>query len=181
MKKSYLFSLAVFAVAWMTGSSTRAWDEPTQVDGVYQIGTASELEWFAEYVNSVTDDMVQSDKDLRLAANAVLTADIDMKGIDHTPISRYTKEDGTVRDTYKYVGRFDGQFHTISNLVIDRPDDEALGLFGFVRCNAKIKNIIMDATCSIRGKNRIGSIIGLIQTPVSDADGGPLEILNCVI
>ena len=180
MKKSYLFSLAVFAVAWMTGSSTRAWDEPTQVDGVYQIGTASELEWFAEYVNSVTDDMVQSDKDLRLAANAVLTADIDMKGIDHTPISRYTKEDGTVRDTYKYVGRFDGQFHTISNLVIDRPDDEALGLFGFVRCNAKIKNIIMDATCSIRGKNRIGSIIGLIQTPVSDADGGPLEILNCV-
>ena len=71
MKKSYLFSLAVFAVAWMTGSSARAWDEPTQVDGVYQIGTASELEWFAEYVNSVTDDMVQSDKDLRLAANAV--------------------------------------------------------------------------------------------------------------
>ena len=174
MKKSYLFSLALFALAWMTGSSARAWDEPTQVDGVYQIGTASELEWFAEYVNSVTGD---EDK-FKLDAQAVLTADIDLKGINHTPIGRYTNENGTVIDTYKFSGKFDGQFHTISNLVIDRPDDEALGLFGFVRGNAKIKNIIMDATCSIRGKNRVGSIIGLIQTNTGAADG--LEILNCV-
>ena len=41
-------------VAWFVGGSAQAWDEPSQVDGVYQIGTASELEWFAEYVNSVT-------------------------------------------------------------------------------------------------------------------------------
>ena len=153
------------------------WDEPAQVDGVYQIGTASELEWFAAYVNSVTgnDD---PEKDAKLAAQAVLTADIDLTGIDHNPIGRYTNESGTVIDTYKFSGKFDGQFHTISNLVIDRENDEALGLFGFVRGNAKIKNIIMDATCSVRGKNRIGSIIGLIQTNTGASDG--LEILNCV-
>ncbi|MBR4644979.1 MAG: hypothetical protein IKO73_07470 [Bacteroidaceae bacterium] len=177
MRKHYFLSLALLAFAWMTGSSLRAWDEPTQVDGVYQIGTASELEWFAEYVNSVTgnDD---PEKDAKLNAQAVLTADIDMAGIDHAPIGRYTNESNAVIDTYKYSGKFDGQFHTISNLVIDRPDDETLGLFGFVRGNAKIKNIIMDATCSIRGKNRIGSIIGLIQTNTGASDG--LEILNCV-
>ena len=153
------------------------WDEPAQVEGVYQIGTASELEWFAEYVNSVTgvDD---PEKDAKLNAQAVLTADIDLTGIDHSPIGRYTNESGAVIDTYKYSGKFDGQFHTISNLVINRPDDEALGLFGFVRGNAKIKNIIMDSTCSITGKNRVGSIIGLIQTNTGASDG--LEILNCV-
>ena len=181
MKKSYLFSLALFALAWMTGSSARAWDEPTQVDGVYQIGTASELEWFAEFVNSVTDESTAEESSARLSAQAVLTADIDMTGINHSPICRYLKEDGGIRDTYKFAGTFDGQFHTISNLVIDRPDDEVLGLFGFVRGNAKIMNIILDKTCSIRGKNRVGSIIGLIQTNTYTAESPDgLEILNCV-
>ncbi|MBQ8454381.1 MAG: hypothetical protein IJ537_03425 [Bacteroidaceae bacterium] len=176
MKKQF-FSLALFAAAWLAGGSVQAWDEPTQVDDVYQIGTASELEWFAEYVNSVTgnDD---PDKEAKLNAQAVLTADINLTGIDHSPIGRYTNESGAVIDTYKFSGKFDGQFHTISNLVIVRPDDEALGLFGFCRGNAKIKNIIMDSTCSIKGKNRIGSIVGLIQTNTGASDG--LEILNCV-
>ena len=165
MRKTKLFSLALFAAAWLAGGSAQAWDEPSQVDGVYQIGTGSELEWFAEAVNAS-----DADNKTMLSAQAVLTADIDMSGIDHAPIGAST--------TYKFEGKFDGQFHTISNLVIDRPDDEALGLFGVVRGNAKIKNIIMDATCSISGKNRIGSIIGLIQTNTGASDG--LEILNCV-
>ena len=173
--KKQLFSLVL--LAGLTFGSAQAWDEPAQVDGVYQIGTASELEWFAEYVNSVTgnDD---PDKEAKLNAQAVLTANIDLTGIDHSPIGRYTNVSGAVIDTYKFSGKFDGQFHTISNLVIDRPDDETLGLFGFCRGNAKIKNIIMDSTCSIKGKNRIGSIVGLIQTNTGASDG--LEILNCV-
>ena len=171
------WTLTAITVPTPDPGTDETWDEPAQVDGVYQIGTASELEWFAEYVNSVTgvDD---PEKDAKLNAQAVLTADIDLTGIDHSPIGRYTNESGAVIDTYKYSGKFDGQFHTISNLVINRPDDEALGLFGFVRGNAKIKNIIMDSTCSITGKNRVGSIIGLIQTNTGASDG--LEILNCV-
>ena len=165
MRRTKLFSVALLAAAWLAGGSAQAWDEPAQVDGVYQIGTASELEWFAEAVNAAN-----ADNKTMLSAQAVLTADIDMTGIDHAPIGAST--------TYKFEGKFDGQFHTISNLVIDRPDAEALGLFGVVRGNAKIKNIIMDATCSISGKNRVGSIIGLIQTNTGASDG--LEILNCV-
>ena len=177
MRRTKLFSVAMLAAALFANGSAQAWDEPAQVEGVYQIGTASELEWFANYVNSVTGDD-DPDKDAKLTAKAVLTADIDLAGIEHAPIGRYTNESGAVIDTYKFSGRFDGQFHTISNLVIDRPNDETLGLFGFVRGNAKIKNIIMDATCSFKGKNRVGSIIGLIQTNTGAADG--LEILNCV-
>ena len=54
MKKTKLFSLALLAAAWLAGGSAQAWDEPAQIDGVYQIGTASELEWFAEWVNSTS-------------------------------------------------------------------------------------------------------------------------------
>ena len=178
MRRTKLFSAALLAVAWLASGSAQAWDEPAQVEGVFQIGTASELEWFAEYVNSITSESSADEVNAKLNAQGVLTADIDLAGIDHAPIGRYTNESGAVIDTYKFAGKFDGQFHTISNLVIDRPDDEALGLFGFVRGNAKIKNIILDSTCSVRGKNRIGSIIGLIQTNTGAADG--LEILNCV-
>ena len=55
MKRTRLFSVALLAAAWLAGGSAQAWDEPAKdADGVYQIGTASELEWFAGYVNSVT-------------------------------------------------------------------------------------------------------------------------------
>ena len=94
MKKTKLFSVALLAAAWLAGGSAQAWDEPAQVDGVYQIGTASQLEWFAEYVNGVTDDMATNtpeESNARLSAQAVLTADIDMTGIEHAPIGRYTK------------------------------------------------------------------------------------------
>ncbi|MBO7069418.1 MAG: hypothetical protein J6W52_12235 [Bacteroidaceae bacterium] len=163
MKRNSFISLAGLALAWMTGCPAWAWDEPAQVDGVYQIGTASELEWFAEYVNSANSDDASM-----LTAKAVLTADIDMIGISHTPIGPST--------TYKFDGEFDGQHHVISNMIIDLPNQENVGLFGLVRGNAVIKNIIIDGTCSIKGKNRVAAIIGCNQT-VGDKK---LAVLNCV-
>ena len=46
---------------------------PTQVDGVYQIGTAEQLRWFAGLVNGTLGGVTQNQ-----GANAVLTADIDL-------------------------------------------------------------------------------------------------------
>ncbi|MBQ3992330.1 MAG: hypothetical protein II645_04160, partial [Bacteroidaceae bacterium] len=159
--KHYFLSVALMA---MGGAGTAmAWDEPTQVDGVYQIGTASELEWFAEYVNSAS-----SGNTAMLNAKAVLTADIDMTDVSHTPIGPST--------TYKYDGEFDGQHHVISNMIIDLPEKENVGLFGIVRGNAVIKNIIIDSSCSIKGKNRVAGIIGSTQT-VADKK---MAVLNCV-
>jgi hypothetical protein len=48
------WTLTAITVPTPDPGTDETWDEPAQVDGVYQIGTASELEWFAEYVNSVT-------------------------------------------------------------------------------------------------------------------------------
>ena len=155
-------------MAWFVAGSAQAWDQPTQdADGVYQIGTASELEWFAEYVNSVTGDD-DPDKVAKVSAKAVLTADIDLTGISHTPIGANT--------TYKYEGTFDGQHHAIKNMVINLPDQENVGFFRLVRGNAVIKNIIIDSSCSVTGKNRVAGVIGCVQTK---ADPN-LSILNCV-
>ena len=165
MRRTKLFSAALLT-AWLAGGSVLAWDEPAQVDGVYQIGTASELEWYAEYVNSC----VAGDTDgntAKLNSKAVLTADIDLTGITHTPIGAST--------TFKFDGEFDGQHHRIKNMIINNTLDNQ-GFFGCVRGNAIIKNIIIDKSCSISAGNRAAGLIGTLQTPAE----GKCRILNCV-
>ena len=161
MRKTKLFSVAML-VAWFVGGSAQAWDEPSQVDGVYQIGTASELEWYAEYINSAN-----ADDATMLNSKAVLTADIDLTGITHKPIGAST--------AYKFDGEFDGQFHRIKNMIINNTEENQ-GFFGCVRGNAIIKNIIIDKSCSITGGNRAAGLIGTLQT----AADGNCRILNCV-
>ena len=167
MKKTKLLSVALLAAAWLTTGSVHAWDQPAQDEnGVYQIGTASELEWYAEYVNSC----VQGDdagNTIKLQSKAVLTADIDLEGITHSPIG--------VSTAFKFDGEFDGQHHRIKNMIINN-DLENQGFFGCVRGNAIIKNIIIDKSCSITAGNRAAGLIGTLQT----AADGKCRILNCV-
>lgn len=80
----------------LTASAAGAWDgttktEPTLTDGVYQIGTAAELAWFAAQVNGGS-----------YAINGALTGDIDLAGYNWTPIG------GTTAST-AFKGSFDGK------------------------------------------------------------------------
>ncbi len=61
-------------------------------------------------------------------------------------------------------------------MVINLPDQDNVGFFGWVRGNAEIKNIIIDSNCSITGKNRVGGLIGTIKVLANKN----LTILNCV-
>ena len=167
MKRTRLFSAALLAAAWLAGGSAQAWDEPVQdANGVYQIGTASELEWYAEYVNSCVDGDTDGNA-LKLNSKAVLTADIDLTGITHSPIGESTQ--------FKFDGEFDGQHHHIKNMIINNSLDNQ-GFFGCVRGNAIIKNIIIDKSCSVTAGNRAGGLIGTLQT----AADAKCRILNCV-
>lgn len=151
MKKNLLFGL-LCAVGTMFSTSAMALE---QKDGVYQISTAQDLIEFSDVVN------VQGEQ----AANAVLTADIDMTGIENfTPI-------GNVSTPYK--GTFDGQEHFISNLYINLPEQEYVGLFGVLNNGAYIKNVIMDELCEINGKCFVGAIAG------GTNGGGSVTFENC--
>ena len=102
-----------------------------QVDGVYQISTAEQCETFSKDLNS------------GLIANncsVVLTQSIDLSSIDKwTPI-------GT--DGKKFIGTFNGQGFRIMGMKLDGSKNEQ-GFFGVIGAGATIKNLIIDASCTI--------------------------------
>ncbi|MBR1560733.1 MAG: hypothetical protein IJ646_10890 [Clostridia bacterium] len=84
-----------------------------------------------------------------LSGHYVLTADIDLAGVEWTPIGAFApageseEEQETPDPATAFTGTFDGQGHTISNLVIDQPEAWAQGLFGCA-ANAQIGNFTLE-------------------------------------
>ena len=108
--------------ALMSVVCTAAW-ALSDVGGVYQIGSAADLEAFAQLVN-----------DGQVNANAVLTADID-RGVDGTMI-------GTAEN--RYQGTFEGAGHTIK--INMYPQEMNAALFRYTGSNAVIQNLKVTGT-----------------------------------
>lgn len=106
---------------------------------VFQIENGQQLAYFSAYVNSVN-----------AAAKAVVNNDLDMTGIVFEPIGHSNKP---------YIGKFDGQQHTFSNLNVSWGSTGA-GLFGYVSGGADISKFILDNTCSIVGYANFAGVIG---------------------
>ena len=126
---------------------------PPVKNGVYQISTPQQLSLFSMLVN-----------DGNFNINGTLLNDIDMEGIDFTPIG-YNEANPVANkdDGYLYAGTFDGQGHRIYNLVIDGTLEGSVnavgvGLFGNITTGARICNLILDKSCSITGYDRVGLI-----------------------
>lgn len=123
-----------------------AWDgtaktEPAKdADGVYQIGTASELAWFGANGSK---------------ASAVLTADIDLAGYDWTPLNQF-------------YGSFNGDGHTIRNLYINSAS-YPVGLFGYVKTGASVTKlgITGNVTTTNKSYGQAGGIAGYMESGTS--------------
>lgn len=118
-------------------------------DDPYEIATAEELLWFKDYINnsSLLEDAFR--------ACAVLTQDIDMTGIDWTPICADSQKD--------YQGTFDGQGHTIFNLSIQTGYAHC-GLFGRT-LDATIQHIAFNSPKVINSFNyNTGVVVGYAQS-----------------
>lgn len=115
------------------------WDGTTKTapkteNGVYQIGTAAELAWFADAVNGG-----------QKAINGKLTANINLNGKTWTAI-------GT--SSNKFVGTLDGDeahHYTVSGLKGSK------GLFDYVDSTGKVKNLSVDAVLTANGV--VGGIV----------------------
>ena len=118
-------------------------------DNVYEISNAGQLYWFAGLVNGTLTDGTSQNQ----SANAVLTADIDLSGMDNwTPIGN---------ETNQYTGTFDGRNHTIKDMSITKQGNNS-GLFGYI-ANAAIKNITISGKITIIAESYTegyGSIAG---------------------
>lgn len=111
------------------------WDGTTKTapkteNGVYQIGTAAELAWFADAVNK--DGTTISGK---------LTANINLNGKTWTAI-------GT--DSNKFAGTLDGDNYTVSGLA------GTGGLVYYLSANGTVKSLCVD--CAIDGTSNVGGI-----------------------
>ena len=124
-----------------------AWDGKTKTEpkkdgnGVYLIGTAAELAWFA-----ATDGK----------SSAKLTADIELAGYDWTPLK-------------KFYGTFDGQGHVIRNLYINSTSN-TLGLISYLQVGASVTGLGITGSVTCTNNTRIaqaGGIVGYMYDKAS--------------
>lgn len=109
----------------------------------YKLGTAAQLAWFADTVNSGSR-----------SACAVLTADIDLNGQEWTPIANSGVNNG-------YTGTFDGQGHVIHGICVttgvsSRPQ----GLFGIIARTGTVRNVKAAGRVLVRQSSGAGLIAG---------------------
>ena len=141
MKRKFLFSLAI-----AFGLAGSVWADLTQVNGVYQIGTAQDLADFASLVNQNNTTYT--------SANAVLTADIDMSTLaSWTAIGDWNT--GNISSAYK--GHFDGQGHAITNFSFTASHNY-YGIFGVVS-SCLIENVSVYGTISTNVAT-MGGVVG---------------------
>lgn len=161
-----LLLVAVLLLGMLPVAALAAGTQPeADSNGVYQIGTAAELLWFAETVNNGNTNI-----------SGVLTADIDLSATTTWP--------GIGKNHIEFSGFFDGQNHVVTF------QNANWGLFGFVMGSANnlvtIKNVrtagsvkrtpvahgagyahftncINRATVSKANENYVGGIVGCVS------------------
>ena len=127
-----------------------------------RINSADELIGFSENVSKGVDYS---------EITVFLDSDIDFSGKTFEPIGNYSNS---------FLGTFDGQGYTISNLVMNSTS-QYVGLFGYSE-GTTIKNVVMDSSCFVTsytdyssGTTFIGSVIGYCYS-----GGEQCTILNTV-
>jgi hypothetical protein len=116
-------------------------------DGIYEIGTANQLKWFAAFVNMGGDNM---------SANVILTNDINMKGVAWTnPIGNWV-------NSVAYKGHFDGQGHAITDLVYTTTQSYH-GLFGVTTTGTVIENFSIAGTITNENYGQFGGVVGYVR------------------
>ena len=109
-------------------TASRLLEDPGYTDdgqGNYTVTSAEGLKNIAKLVN----------EEWKLGINITLTADIDLKGIDWTPIGK--------DDNKAYTGTFDGNGKTITGLTVTGSYKYA-GLFGDIDENGTVKNVVLE-------------------------------------
>ena len=109
-------------------TASRLLEDPGYTDdgqGNYTVTTAEGLKNIAELVN----------EEWKSDINITLTADINLSGIDWTPIG--------IDYNHQYTGTFNGGGHTITGLTVTGSDQYA-GLFGYIGSGGTVKNVVLE-------------------------------------
>lgn len=173
--KTLSFTLTYAGAGW-DGTTKTA---PKTENGVYQIGTAAELAWFADAVNKGNTTI-----------NGKLTANINLNGKTWTAFGKYDYNDAA---NSGFAGTLDGDRHIVSGL------KSTEGLVSCLSSAGTVKNLTVIGTVS--GSSHVGGIAatssgtvenclfdGTVTTSSSSASAGGIvgraskgnRIVNCV-
>ena len=109
--------------------------------GNYTVTSAEGLKNIAKLVN----------EEWKLGINITLTAAIDLKGIDWTPIG--------IDYNHQYTGTFNGNGKTITGLTVTGSDQYA-GLFGYIGSGGTVKNVVLEGV-QIESDNDMSDVGGV--------------------
>ena len=146
-------------------------EEPSEIDGFYEIYTATQLRWFATEVNGGATTI-----------NGKLMQDIAVSG--------YTLDEGTSpapedhwtpigNNVHRFTGTFDGKGKKVLGVYInDNNKDANLGLFGYLGKDGKIENVgVVDSyVTGTGGQATVGGVCGSSEGSIlSSYNAGSVE------
>uniref|UniRef100_UPI0006C7CB34 YDG domain-containing protein n=1 Tax=Neptunomonas antarctica TaxID=619304 RepID=UPI0006C7CB34 len=121
-----------------------------------------------EYSTSIGNAHQLQLMSLNLAADYTLTNNLDLAAELANPSGMWGTAStsqatgitsGFAPISYGFSGSFDGLGHTISNLSIDRPSTNFVGLFGFTATGSVIDNVGL-LGASVSGNDKVGGLVG---------------------
>ena len=156
-----------------SGSGTASGSGTT---GPFQISSPEAFAWFAYKVDA--NALATANQ------NAVLVGGVDLAGNQYTgkrgtgsnfdacltwdPIGAFDNSDGKTKSVFQ--GRFDGQGHEVSNLLLSASGRLTGGLFGYASTSSSIvrTGIASGAMVEVQQADTWGSLVGLSMGEVSD-------------
>ena len=159
------------AAPWVTLADTD-WYFADPKATEFTINSAEELAGLAAIVNGTavnpvatvdTEGETTFKQDSFEGKTIKLGGNIDLAGHEWTPIGNWNDEGGTF-----FEGTFDGQGYTISNLYINEPAGDGVGLFGAVT-NATIKGINVN-NVNVTGYQAVGTVAGYAYSGCTISD-----------
>ncbi len=140
-----LWVILLILLAFVANSSAQYSDGSGTEQDPYQIQTASD--WLT-LLNTSAD----------WNKNFILTADLDLQGITLTPVGN---------SSIFFTGFLDGDNHVIRNAVINMPDTDSVGLFGYVGETGRISNLGVEDSAAA-GRNNVGTLAGFNGGSLTD-------------
>ncbi|MDP6772017.1 MAG: GLUG motif-containing protein, partial [Anaerolineales bacterium] len=167
MKTQLLKSISsLLFLAFATSTSVAQTAEEPNGSGTesdpYAIATLNNLYWLSQTSSEWSKHYRQ-------------TADIDASATSGWDNGEGFSPIGNIQQGFS--GSYDGQYFKVSGLMINRPDYDSVGLFGYTE-SATIKNLGL-TNVSITGNNNVGGLVGKNVNKFPDPDQYASTVTNC--
>uniref|UniRef100_UPI0039B9B855 fibronectin type III domain-containing protein n=1 Tax=Candidatus Ruminimicrobium bovinum TaxID=3242779 RepID=UPI0039B9B855 len=138
--------------------------EPQFHDNIYEVYTPGELIWVERVVNGTitegTEGVFPTGNTSMEGLTVRLMNDIDLHDIKWRPIGYFNWDGNWGTGELYFNGTFDGNNHIITNLYVNQPNDQGVGLFGALGSNGEIHSVGIEGESSITGQFNVGGVVG---------------------